>query len=208
MNAIDYFVVSDIWLLGKCEVPYTFSELKDSNIDFMIYADLQFCIIVAICHILQNHESNKEAFKSNSATVFNGHSIPTMEQIKEIVEDESLLARIRDCNIFSFNHYKIDDSYPKRLWRLSKNCILKYDQKYWSYCYELKDCLLDFLKQNQITTQEEVNEVTASMGGQIKNGGYGPWQFSFELKNQFVKRYATNLEEFNKVFLEGPELDI
>ena len=47
--------------------------------------------------------------------------VPTMEQIKQIVQDSNALSFIKDCNMFSFNHYKIDKSYPQRLWRLSKN---------------------------------------------------------------------------------------
>jgi len=44
-----------------------------------------------------------------------------MEQIAEIVEDQNLLIRVRDPKMFSFDHYKADDSYAKRIWRLSKN---------------------------------------------------------------------------------------
>jgi len=71
--------------------------------------------------------------------------VPTMDQIREIVQDPAALSLIRDCNMFSFNHFKIDNSYPQRIWRLSKNSVLKYDKKYWSYCYELKDSVIDYL---------------------------------------------------------------
>ena len=138
----------NVWRLGKCESPFSWADLKD-NKDFMIYSDLFFSIIIAICHLLPNHETKKEDFKQNSNSVFYGHGVPSIDQKAQLIDNEDLMSRIRDCNIFSFNHYKVDDSYPKRLWRLSKNCALKYDQKYWSYCYELKDCLLDYLKDNQ-----------------------------------------------------------
>ena len=63
--------------------------------------------------------------------------------------DPASIQRIKDPSIFSLNHCKVDESYAKRLWRLSKNCVLRYNQKYWSYCYELKDCILEYLGQGQ-----------------------------------------------------------
>jgi hypothetical protein len=39
----------------------------------------------------------------------------------------------------------MDDSYAKRLWRISKNINLKYNKNYFKFCYGLKDNLLEYL---------------------------------------------------------------
>ena len=58
---------------------------------------------------------------------------------------ELIKRRIIKPDIFSMVAQKVDDSYPKRLWRLSKNIALRYNSKYWSNCFELKDTLLDYI---------------------------------------------------------------
>jgi hypothetical protein len=65
-----------------------------------------------------------------------------------------LRTRIRKPDIFSLANQKVDDSYPKRMWRLSKNIALRYNQRYWSMCFELKDCLLDYLNNSYQTNQD------------------------------------------------------
>lgn len=62
--------------------------------------------------------------------------------------------RISKPDIFCIAWHKIDDSYPKRLWRLSKNVSLRYNQKYWSNCFELRDCLLDYINNSYQTEQD------------------------------------------------------
>ena len=59
------------------------------------------------------------------------------------------MIHIMKPEIFSLNYFKVDDSYPKRLWRLSKNLALRYDKNYWSFCFEFRDAILDYLAQNQ-----------------------------------------------------------
>ena len=89
---------------------------------------------------------------------------------------------------FSLNHFKMDDSYPKRLWRLSKNLALRNNNKYWSICYEIRYSLIDYLG-NKFTTQNE---------GQLEQQ-YVQEQGSPVSKEQFIKRFVNNMREFCKI---------
>jgi len=46
---------------------------------------------------------------------------------------------------FCPNFFKVDDCYPKRMWRLSRNIALRYDKRYWSVCYELRYSMIDYI---------------------------------------------------------------
>ena len=97
------------------------------------------------------------------------------------------MRRIIKPDIFSMMSQKVDDSYPKRMWRLSKNVTLRYNSKYWSNCFELKDCLLDYIRNSYQTVQD----------GQI------PTRFTMVAgqavtKKDFLDRFYQNVKEYYK----------
>ena len=99
-----------------------------------------------------------------------------------------MLRRIVKPQIFSLNFIPgIDDSYPKRVWRLSKNITLKYNKRYWSYCYELKDCLIDYLANSYQTSQETESLWTSRL---TKGSPFG--------QQELTDRLVYVLKEFNK----------
>ena len=103
--------------------------------------------------------------------------------------EQDVLRRVIKPAIFSFNHVNLDDSYPKRLWRLSKNITLRYHQRYWAHCYELKDCLLDYLNNHYKFSKDSNN---LSWNPRMQEGeSFG--------EEQFLKRMKYNYKEFNKL---------
>ena len=58
-----------------------------------------------------------------------------------------MLLMMSKPDIFTLDFLKRDDSYPKRLARLTKNLALRNNKAYWSNCFELRDALTEFLSQ-------------------------------------------------------------
>lgn len=56
-----------------------------------------------------------------------------------------MLLMMSKPDIFTLDFLKRDDSYPKRLSRLTKNLALRNNKQYWSNCFELRDALTEFL---------------------------------------------------------------
>ena len=88
----------------------------------------------------------------------------------------------------------MDDSYPKRMWRLSKNIALRYNSKYWSNCFELKDSLLDYIGNSYQTTQDGQTSTrfVMSPGQQVS-------------KKEFLERFYFNIKEYYKYVEEHEE---
>ena len=132
------------WILGK-EYPDRVLEslvlLKKEDFSFLI-RDVGM-IIVAMCHLLG---SDKSQCIQRSQQLFQGFKQPSLDEVINYVQiGQDNVQRITKPEIFSLNFFKTDDTYPKRLWRLSKNIALRYDKTFWSYCYELRDCINDYL---------------------------------------------------------------
>lgn len=92
-------------------------------------------------------------------------------------------ARITKPLIFTLNFITLDDSYPKRLWRLCKNYTLKYDKKYWANCYELRDGLHSYLNNSYQTSGDVRHQAPGDPVSQA----------------QYLQRFEENLIEYNKV---------
>ena len=93
------------------------------------------------------------------------------------------------------NHQKVDVSYPKRMWRLSKNITLRYNREYFSFCYELQDTLLDYIYNHHKFSQNNSLNWNPSMpeGSQVE-------------LHSFLKRMDNNMVQFNAGIAPGQAL--
>lgn len=107
------------------------------------------------------------------------------------IEPEVLKLIVKPA-IFSFNHYHLDDSYPKRLGRISKNLSLRYRKQYWAFCYELKDALLDYVNNHHKFSKD--NDL--NWNPQLPEGS--PVDM-----NMFLARMKHNMVEYNKLADNG-----
>lgn len=64
-----------------------------------------------------------------------------------------MLLMMSKPDIFTLDFLKRDDSYPKRLSRLTKNLALRNNKQYWSNCFELRDALNEYLSQTDQNQQ-------------------------------------------------------
>lgn len=114
--------------------------------------------IIGICHLIPHNKEEKgggQKFIETSQQIFSGFTVPNRDQMCTFVTSsenmipESTSKRLKSestkPDLFSFNYWKIDGSYPRRLWRLSRCITLMYYEPYWSYCYEFRDTLVDYL---------------------------------------------------------------
>lgn len=111
--------------------------------------------------------------------------MPTLEKVHEMVGNKPELTQwIKNASIFSLNHNKLDKSYAKRLWRLSKNLNFLYDKKFWSFCYEHRDGLQSYLDNSFETTNQQQNS--------HQKGD------PFDLES-YLSRFEENMQEYNKI---------
>lgn len=99
-------------------------------------------IQVGFNQIIPNSIHQKDEYIEFSEYVFSNFPNPSLEEVYQMVGNKPEITQwIKNASIFSMNFNKLDKTYAKRLWRLSKNLNFLYDKKYWSFCYEHRDCL-------------------------------------------------------------------
>jgi hypothetical protein len=117
-------------------------------------------MMAGFCHIMTNPRQDKDNYIRTCNQVFTGFLTPDTDQVKNFLTtgpdpiNIDILTRITKPSIFSLNHQNVDETYPKRLWRISKNLSLRYQNQWWAFCYELKDIFLDYLNNHHKFSQD------------------------------------------------------